>query len=86
MWSETKDDYERLGLHTKKKKILDVDVPRIVIPLTPGKNISVIAEVVSMNYLLELRGIHPAHEYDKELKRVLAGMETPSVHYDEDVE
>ena len=58
----------------------------MVIPLTPGKHISVIAEVVAMNYLLSLRGVVPAREYDRELKRVLSQMETPHVHYDENLE
>jgi HPr kinase/phosphorylase len=86
LWAEAKGDYERIGLRRKSKKILNINTPRIVIPLTPGKNLSVIAEVIAMNYLLELRGIHPAKEYDTELKRVLSKLETPSVHYDEDIE
>ena len=83
---ETKGEYDRIGLEKKKKEILDVEIPRIVIPLTPGKNISVIAEVIAMNHLLALRGIFPAEEYDKELLRVLSAMQIPSVHDDEDIE
>lgn len=86
LWGEVKNDYERIGLKKKQKQVLDLEIPRIVIPLTPGKNVSVIAEVIAMNYLLELRGIYPAKEYDKELKRILTELEMPSVHYDEDIE
>jgi HPr kinase/phosphorylase len=86
LWDEVKGDYERIGLERDTKQILGISIPRIVIPLTPGKNISVIAEVIAMNSLLELRGISAAKEYDKELKRILAMREIPSVHYDEDVE
>jgi len=86
LWDEAQGEYERLGLVKRTKKVLDVEIPRILIPLTPGKNISVIAEVVAMNYLLALRGIYPAKEYDKELKRVLIRLESPSVHSDEDIE
>jgi HPr kinase/phosphorylase len=86
LWDEVKGEYDRIGLQEKTKKILDITLPRIIIPLTPGKNISVIAEVIAMNYLLGLRGVYPAREYDQELKKVLARLETPSVHYDEDVE
>ncbi len=85
-WKETKGEYERIGLKREKKKILGVDVPLIIIPLTPGKNISVIAEVVATNYMLELQGINSAREYDKELKRLLSKQEIPSVHFDEDIE
>jgi HPr kinase/phosphorylase len=83
---ETKGEYDRIGLKKEKKEILNVKIPRVVIPLTPGKNISVIAEVIAMNYLLELRGISPAKEYDRELKKLLAKKEIPSVHYDENIE
>ncbi|UCG30099.1 MAG: HPr(Ser) kinase/phosphatase [candidate division WOR-3 bacterium] len=86
LWDEIKGDYDRIGLEKKKKEILGVEVPHIVIPLSPGKNISVIAEVIAMNYLLDLRGVRPAEDYDKELKRILTEREIPSVHFDEDIE
>lgn len=86
LWDEVRGDFERIGLERKKKKILGIELPRYVVPLTPGKNISVIAEVIAIHHLLELRGIRPAVEYDRELKRLLKNMETPSVHYDEGIE
>lgn len=85
-WEETKGEFERLGLRKKTKKILGVKIPYIKLPLTPGKNVSVIAEVVAMNYLLELRGINVAKEYNDELRRVIFKKEIPSVHFDEDIE
>lgn len=85
-WKETKGEYERLGLTKKLKDILGVKIPHIQLPLTPGKNISVIAEVVAMNYLLELRGINAAREYNEELKRVIFKKELPSVYFDNDIE
>lgn len=86
LWEEIKGEFDRLGLEKKKKEILGVEIPHIVIPLSPGKNISVIAEVIAMNYLLDLRGIRPAEEYDQELRRILTEREMPSVHFDEDIE
>ncbi|MDH4210925.1 MAG: HPr(Ser) kinase/phosphatase [candidate division WOR-3 bacterium] len=86
LWDEIKGNFDRLGIEKKKMEILGVGVPQIVIPLSPGKNISVIAEVIAMNYLLDLRGIRPAEEYDRELKRILSEREMPSVTFDEDIE
>lgn len=86
LWDEVKGEYDRTGLQKKTRKILGIAVPSVIIPLTPGKNISVIAEVIAMNHLLALRGIYPAKEYDVELRRVLASMQVPSAHYDEDIE
>lgn len=86
LWDQARGKIERIGMERRQKGILDVSLPHIIIPLTPGKNISVIAEVVAMNYLLELRGIHVAQEYDRELKRVLNRPEIPGVYFDEDIE
>ncbi|MBN2619688.1 HPr(Ser) kinase/phosphatase [candidate division WOR-3 bacterium] len=86
LWDDAQGDFERIGLQRRTKKILGIELPRYVVPLTPGKNISVIAEVIAIHHLLELRGIRPAEEYDRELKRLLRHMETPSIHYDEDIE
>jgi HPr kinase/phosphorylase len=85
-WDDARGRLERLGLTRQKKEILGIPIPHILIPLTPGKNISVIAEVIAMNYLLELRGINAAQEYNRELKRILAKKEIPGVYFDEDIE
>ncbi len=45
--------YERLGLDTKSIKILGVEVPLVELPIFPGKNITVIIEVVALNFLLK---------------------------------
>lgn len=71
-WKETRGEYDRVGLDYKRKKVLGVATPYVLIPLSPGKNISVIAEVVAMNYLLELKGIYTAKAYDQELKKILS--------------
>lgn len=86
LWEEIKGGFERIGLEKKTKDVLGVEIPHIVIPLSPGKNISVIAEVIAMNHLLDLRGVRPAQEYDQELKKILSEHEMPSVHFDEDIE
>ncbi len=86
LWDEIKGEFERIGMERKTKEILGVDIPHILIPLSPGKNISVIAEVIAMNYLLDLRGVRPAEEYNQELRRILTEHEMPSVHFDEDIE
>lgn len=86
LWDDVKGDLERIGLEKRTKEILGIEVPHIVIPLSPGKNISVIAEVIAMNYLLDLRGVRPAEDYNRELKRILSERDMPSVHSDEDIE
>lgn len=59
--------YDRSGLDEMKTKILGVDLPLLRIPLVPGKNITVISEVIAMNYLLRLRGHNSAEEFNRRL-------------------
>ncbi|HYD52457.1 MAG TPA: HPr(Ser) kinase/phosphatase [Gemmatimonadaceae bacterium] len=58
---------ERTGLDTELTDILGVDLPRITVPLNPGKNITVIAEVIAMNHLLRYSGIDPAERFNERL-------------------
>ena len=63
-WDE-KLAYERLGLEDGKVVILGVELPEVFIPLFPGKNITVIAETIAMDYLLRLDGHHSAQEFNQ---------------------
>ncbi|MDR2581476.1 MAG: HPr(Ser) kinase/phosphatase [Fibromonadaceae bacterium] len=56
-WDPT-EQYNRTGLDTITNKILGMDIPHVVIPVLPGKNIAVISEVVAMDYLLKKEGIN----------------------------
>jgi HPr kinase/phosphorylase len=58
---------ERTGLDTTTASILGVDIPKITVPLNPGKNITVIAEVIAMNHLLRYSGFNPAEAFNERL-------------------
>lgn len=64
-------DYERLGIEEESVEILGVKIPRVRVPVIPGKHISVILEVVAQNHLLKLRGYRPAERFNQELMRVM---------------
>ena len=70
-WSNV-TDYERIGAEDKHINILDVDIPLIKLPIFPGKNITVIAEVIAMNYLLKIGGKNPAKEFSKRLEKKIS--------------
>jgi HPr kinase/phosphorylase len=59
---------ERTGLDTEATTILDTEVPRITVHMNPGKNITVIAEVIAMNHLLRYSGTDPAQVFNERLK------------------
>ena len=59
---------ERTGLDVQTTNILGVEVPRITVHLNPGKNITVVAEVIAMNHLLRYyRGYDSATAFNERL-------------------
>ena len=58
---------DRTGLDTETTSILDVELPKVRVPLNPGKNITVIAEVIAMNHLLKYSGVDPAERFNERL-------------------
>lgn len=79
---------ERTGLDTESTSILNVDVPKITVPLNPGKNITVIAEVIALNHLLRYSGVNTAEAFNKRLigKMQLATARNVQDYLQEDVE
>jgi HPr kinase/phosphorylase len=65
-WENAKDA-DRTGLTREEMTILDVAVPRVVVPLNPGKNITVISEVVAMMHLLRYSGVDVAAAFNARL-------------------
>ena len=47
-WEEGKA-YDRLGLTSENETILGVELPRVTIPVRPGRNLAVILELAAMN-------------------------------------
>lgn len=75
-WKETRD-VERTGLDARSTKILGVELPQVVVPLNPGKNITVISEVAAMNHLLRYSGVDSAQAFNARLiKRMVERQET----------
>jgi len=66
-WSAD-EDYDRIGLDERKTGILTVEIPRVEVPIFPGKNVTVIAEVVALNYLVKVYGGYsPAERLNQHL-------------------
>jgi HPr kinase/phosphorylase len=72
-WAEGQD-YTRTGLEQDATEILGVQLPRVTVPLNPGKNITVVSEVVAMNHLLRYTGVDAATAFDQRLKDTMRGV------------
>jgi len=65
-------EYDRLGVDERKFRILDVEIPMLVVPVRPGRNMTTIIEVAARNHLLKLQGHHSAREFQERLNRAIA--------------
>jgi HPr kinase/phosphorylase len=65
------EDYTRTGLDYQMFTILGVDIPLVKLPIFPGKNVTVIAEVIALNYLLKHYGYDAAKEFAQRLDSVI---------------
>lgn len=64
-------DYERVGLLEKSTELLEVGIPLVVVPIFPGKNITVIVEAISLNYLVRAYGYDPARHFNEHLLEMM---------------
>jgi HPr kinase/phosphorylase len=65
-------EYDRLGVEERKFRILDVEIPMLIVPVRPGRNMTTIVEVAARNHLLKLQGHHSAREFQERLNRAIA--------------
>jgi HPr kinase/phosphorylase len=65
-WEKNKA-YERTGLDSKNINLLGIDIEHVNLPIFPGKNITVIAEVIALNYLCKHYGYNAAIKFQESL-------------------
>lgn len=65
-------DYERTGIEEKLTEILGVRIPRVAIPVIPGKNLALVLEVIAKNHILKVFGYQPAKVFDDALTSVMS--------------
>ncbi len=92
-WDD-KADYTRTGLDERSSDVIGTDVSTVKLPIFPGKNITVIAEVIAINYLLRTYGYDASTVFSEKLNekiRQKSGMkkffeEKRIIHYFQDLE
>ncbi len=65
-WHSHKE-YERLGLDEKTSSILGIKIPKLVIPVRPGRNIATLVEVAALNERLKRMGYFTARQLNTRL-------------------
>lgn len=65
-WDES-HEYDRLGVDDSTVTILGIEIPHIIIPVRPGRNLGSIIEVAARNNLLKGMGYHSARDFQERL-------------------
>ena len=77
---------DRTGLDGESTAILDVSLPKVRVLLNPGKNITVICEVIAMNHLLKYSGFDPAERFNERLIKQMRDSSEVRAYLQEDYE
>jgi HPr kinase/phosphorylase len=65
--------YSLVGLRERRYRILGVNLPYLKLPVKLGRNMATLIEVAARNQMLKNRGIFTAREFNKKLRKKLAG-------------
>jgi HPr kinase/phosphorylase len=64
-------EVDRLGIDVQAVEILGVSLPRFLIPVSPGRNLSTLVETAVRVQLLRMRGYNPAQDFVEQHARML---------------
>ncbi len=76
--------YDRIGTDELTTEILGVTVPKLEIPVKPGRNIPIIIETASMNERLKKMGYHSAQEFNQNILRWLESENAKTMYFSRD--
>ena len=62
---------DRLNAKTQHERVLEVNIPKVIIPIAAGRNISVLVEVAVRNHILLLRGVNATQQFSKRQKQMI---------------
>ncbi len=65
-WQEGKM-YDRFGLESNFTDIMGIQIPSLVVPVRPGRNLAVIIEIAAMNHRQKKMGYNTAEEFNRKL-------------------
>jgi HPr kinase/phosphorylase len=79
-WDSSKS-YDRLGTDDQVMEFLGVSIPKLEIPVKPGRNIPIIIETAAMNERLKSMGYNAAREFNKNILKWIESDNTRSVFF-----
>jgi HPr kinase/phosphorylase len=64
-------EYDRLGIDEMRFAVLGVELPRLCLPVRPGRNLATLIEVAARNQLLKAQGHHSSRELQERLRAAM---------------
>lgn len=83
-WDNNKD-YERIG-DNLTDSFLGITIPKVEIPVKPGRNVPLLIETAARNERLKKLGFYSAKEFDKEVINWLEGEAAKRMYYNSDMD
>jgi HPr kinase/phosphorylase len=59
--------FDRTGLEEKTLRLLDVEIPLVKMPVSPGRNLAILIEVAALNRRLKSHGYYAAQAFNEKL-------------------
>ncbi|MDR3139345.1 MAG: HPr(Ser) kinase/phosphatase, partial [Treponema sp.] len=78
---DSKKMYDRLGTEDKYMEFLGVSIPKLEIPVKPGRNIPIIIETAAMNERLKKMGYNAAKEFNQNILKWIESDAVRSVYF-----
>jgi HPr kinase/phosphorylase len=71
----TLGETDRLGGSYSSMTLLDVDIPRITVPVAPGRNLAILVEGAVRNHILRRQGYDAAEDFAQRQRQCMDDME-----------
>lgn len=71
---------DRLNAKTQHERVLEVEIPKVNIPIAAGRNIAVLLEVAVRNHMLLLRGINATKQLMQRQKQMMQKSTVENAH------
>ncbi|MDR1908523.1 MAG: HPr(Ser) kinase/phosphatase [Spirochaetaceae bacterium] len=78
---DSRKNYDRLGTDDQVMDILGTSIPRLDIPVRPGRNVPILIETAAMNERLKKMGYNSAKEFSQNIVKWLESDSTRSVYF-----
>ena len=82
-WDSSKN-YDRIGMEEDLMELLGVKIPKLDIPVKPGRNIPTIIETAAMNERLKSMGYHAAREFNQNILKWIESDNAKAVYFGRD--